>query len=210
MVLSIPSSRFSIMNLTRTMKREDYLPISHPPLKALRRAINKSRPSSLSLILLALLAGTFIGSSISLLNFYSDKIIALHGIDALGPDENGSMPVFSSVRNTSLIVADTQATSYVTPEPELTGLELLKDMVLQTKGYWTRDYSLHLGWNNVSSQSLFLEWLFTRLRCDILLKPHYYMVHFSTVPLSFHPSFMHDHASLTCKLLLFNVTIHRN
>jgi hypothetical protein len=33
------------------------------------------------------------------------------------------------------------------------GLETLRDMVARTKGYWARDYSLQLGWNNVSHYS---------------------------------------------------------
>lgn len=36
------------------------------------------------------------------------------------------------------------------PDGENPSLEELKSIVGRTKGYWARDYSLHLGWNNVS------------------------------------------------------------
>lgn len=36
------------------------------------------------------------------------------------------------------------------PDAEHPGLEALRDMVAHTKGYWARDWSLWIGWNNVS------------------------------------------------------------
>jgi hypothetical protein len=36
------------------------------------------------------------------------------------------------------------------PDGENLSLEQLRSLVARTKGYWARDYSLHLGWNNVS------------------------------------------------------------
>lgn len=59
---------------------------------------------------------------------------------------------------------------------ELLGLEDIRDMVAQTKGYLVRDYSLGLGWNNVRSRNL-SHIIFTqpRFRFDTSLKLLYTM-----------------------------------
>jgi hypothetical protein len=38
------------------------------------------------------------------------------------------------------------------PDTEYLSVETLRNTVARTKGYWARDYSLHLGWNNVSDR----------------------------------------------------------
>jgi hypothetical protein len=47
--------------------------------------------------------------------------------------------------------------NYVSPTKtsisEDPSLETLRDMAARTRGYWARDYSLQLGWNNVRNYS---------------------------------------------------------
>lgn len=61
------------------------------------------------------------------------------------------LPVVNKTNNTatehSSIVLDSPI---FIPDGEKPSLEQLRSIVGQTKGYWARDYSLHLGWNNVS------------------------------------------------------------
>jgi hypothetical protein len=50
------------------------------------------------------------------------------------------------------------AQDHPTPKPvppihnaDVLDLEALRDLVATTRGFWARDWSLHLGWNNVSA-----------------------------------------------------------
>ena len=44
--------------------------------------------------------------------------------------------------------------SYVVPDEDVWALSRVRDMVAKTKGFYVRDYSLGLGWNNVSHCTL--------------------------------------------------------
>jgi hypothetical protein len=47
-------------------------------------------------------------------------------------------------------VSSMTSTTDIPDTSEELSLETLRDMVARTKGYWARDYSLYLGWNNAS------------------------------------------------------------
>lgn len=101
------------------------------------------------------------------------------------------------------------STSYIRPglgqyvvagEDEWT-LEKIRTMVEGTKGYYVRDYSLGLGWNNVRVFLSFLRNFVMRrdvaliflcaTRCDISSKQVSYMPIYSTEHLSYPPSSTH-------------------
>ena len=68
---------------------------------------------------------------------------------------------------------------YVVPGEEEWDMNRIQDMVSKTKGFYARDYSLHLGWNNVSSihrHSHVSVSLTLHYRCDTLLKHHCFML----------------------------------
>ncbi|SRR5258708_13714275 len=67
---------------------------------------------------------------------------------------------------------------YVVPGEEEWSMDRIQEMVSKTKGYYARNYTLSLGWNNVSSchrHNLGLS-LTLRCRCDTLLKHPCYML----------------------------------
>jgi hypothetical protein len=84
-----------------------------------------------SALALAVLAGILIGFSFSYFNHRPQFGVLLP------PKSSSPIPTLSSA----------------VPDTESLSLEALRDMVARTKGYWARDYSLHLGWNNVSNYS---------------------------------------------------------
>jgi len=54
---------------------------------------------------------------------------------------------------------------YVAPYEDRWSLESLHDMVSRTKGYYTRDYSVWLGWNNVRTKLSLQPRTHTQLSC---------------------------------------------
>jgi len=84
-------------------------------------------------LLLGVLVGTLIGAGIAA--FF------------LRP-EYGLLLVPATWKNN---VSFTSGPTTILDASEDPSLETLRDMVARTKGYWARDYSLHLGWNNVSN-----------------------------------------------------------
>jgi hypothetical protein len=90
------------------------------------------RKGGLTLVsgVLALLAGISIGFGIS-------SFRCRPRYDILPPPETWTEHVVS--------------TPTYLPDTENPDLEALRDMVAHTQGFWARDYSLHLGWNNVSN-----------------------------------------------------------
>ena len=60
-------------------------------------------------------------------------------------------------------------------------LEALRSIVAGTRGYYARDYSMGLGWNNVSHYPRCVRVSpLTHFRCVISSRPQFIMVHYST------------------------------
>jgi hypothetical protein len=57
----------------------------------------------------------------------------------------------SSQESSSRYTSSTHPSPLAVPAAESLSLEALRDIVTRTKGYLARDYSLNLGWNNVSN-----------------------------------------------------------
>lgn len=51
----------------------------------------------------------------------------------------------------SLRISNNESTFTSASEGDNLSLAQLRDIVARSKGYWARDYSLNLGWNNVST-----------------------------------------------------------
>ena len=79
-------------------------------------------------------------------------------------------------------------------------LEQIRDIVAPTRGFFSRDYSLYLGWNNVSicGNLIRAELMFPN-RCNIFSTQPSYKQICLIAPWSFLHLFMHAHASIICK-----------
>jgi hypothetical protein len=135
----LPMFPFSLLDRAKVMSRggneRGYLPLTntHP---------HKSRWSaglSLCALALALLAGFVIGFSFSSFNRLPE-----YGL-LLPPDTSSN-----KTSTEGALAIDKLPVSTPNNNTESVSLEALRDMIAHTKGYWARDYSLHLGWNNVS------------------------------------------------------------
>lgn len=100
------------------------------------RLVRHGVPTFLS-VGLAALAGTLLG--FSLLSFISRPDYGHYQPSQALPDDIASLPNTSPYIQPPLRPSDLEHLS----------VEALEDIVAQTKGYWVRDWSLHLGWNNV-------------------------------------------------------------
>jgi hypothetical protein len=114
------------------MDRDDYIPLGDMRLRKVSqwRLTRKGAPTFVT-VALAALVGLLVGYSIS---SYT-----------LRPDYG---------RVTQLPPPLSQPIAAPTVDPhdsDYLDLEALGQMVARSKGYWARDYSLHLGWNNVSA-----------------------------------------------------------
>jgi len=59
-------------------------------------------------------------------------------------------PVYASTSSPSSSAFPSPAPSVATPStPDELTLEQIRDIVTPTRGFYSRDYSVHLGWNNV-------------------------------------------------------------
>jgi hypothetical protein len=82
---------------------------------------------------------------IHVLSFLAGILIGFNILAFIRPPEDRPLPHLES-SNERPVLALTEDLS----------VDALRDMVAQSKGYWARDYSLHLGWNNVSATDLML------------------------------------------------------
>lgn len=79
-------------------------------------------------------------------------------------------------------------------------IEQIREMVSHTKGYYGRDYSLGLGWNNVRVRfMLVLRKAEPHIRFDTSSKHHCYTRAYSTEPLFFLRSFMPELVNGKCE-----------
>ena len=101
--------------------------------------LTRGAASTFSALILGVLVGIFIG-----FNFSFSICRTSYGLLPPPPPQASSEGTWTE-NHVSI------PTPHVTiPQPESPSLEELRDMVSSTRGYWARDYSLQLGWNNVS------------------------------------------------------------
>lgn len=81
-------------------------------------------------------------------------------------------------------------------------LEELRSMIDRTKGFYVRDYSLGLGWNNVCRRVMFQHTNLIAHRFVISSRPAYYRLIFSIEPSSFLLLSMLARVNTKCKLRL--------
>jgi hypothetical protein len=129
------------------------------------------------LIATAVLSGVFLALVLSL---FGSPPEGLFSVLPLGPSGRPEI-VLNSTSPPPLISPPPPPPQYKNhDDDDHLGLEELRDLVAQTKGYFVRDYSLGLGWNNVRiarTQGVIRPFNLST-RFDTLLKLLYYMPSF--------------------------------
>jgi hypothetical protein len=84
-------------------------------------------------------------------------------------------------------------------DSDVLSLEQIRDIVVPTRGFFSRDYSLYLGWNNVSIRDnpIRVELIYQN-RCNIFSTPPSSKQICLIAPWLFLHLFMHVHASIIC------------
>jgi hypothetical protein len=103
--------------------------------------------------------GVFFGSLFLVGLVFYMAFSSPHGPLLLGPSESHGL--FQLGHNTSTPTnhvstshASDEAPSYLS---DVLSLEQLRDIVATTRGFFARDYSLNLGWNNVSIHGILIQ-----------------------------------------------------
>lgn len=126
-------------------------PVSRPPKFTLAR-----RPGNIFIVLVIFTVVVIVGVART---FDFQVIVSSRRPNFVSPEISsvGSMPVTSvgseHPLDTFLL---THAPTYVPVGNENLSMDEIKAMVSQTRGFYARDYSLGLGWNNVCSISPFI------------------------------------------------------
>jgi hypothetical protein len=81
----------------------------------------------------------------------------LKSLELVDSSQNFTFPLPSPSMSTSTILdqaspSQPTPTSSSRPESDVLTIEQIRDIVARTRGFFTRDYSLGLGWNNVSGR----------------------------------------------------------
>lgn len=119
-----------------------YLPVNNrsgPSTVQIPYLVRHGSPTFLSLILAAFL-GTLVGYNLLL---WKSR-----------PDNYSPFPAQHELLETSSLGTGPLPLPYIPPtrtqrEREHLSIEQLREIVAPTKGFWARDWSLNLGWNNV-------------------------------------------------------------
>ncbi|KAH7911165.1 hypothetical protein BJ138DRAFT_1007149 [Hygrophoropsis aurantiaca] len=107
-----------------------------------RFLVNRSGISFASLITLAIVIGVFVGFSLSTFGYLPDGVacaLPFAGQDALTPANSSPSPS----------PTPSPSSTQLTVDPVTEYLEEIQNIVSRTKGFYARDYSLWLGWNNM-------------------------------------------------------------
>lgn len=149
----MPSSLFSLLRRPGRAEGGGYIPLTdiNRPRKSWWEVPQLARNGSptCTALGLALLAGIFVCFAISSFIRRPEYVFAL-------PSDSNEYT--SSIFAAPTVISDTENLS----------LEALKNIVARGKGYWARDYSLNLGWNNVSPYGSNFQYLLTiTFRCGI-------------------------------------------
>ena len=157
-----------------------YLPVSSPPDSQLSKSkrmlrFTRNGPHSFALVAIALVTG-MLGGYILTNPAHKTELCAF-------PFDTPNTPVdhvyseTTSSPNTTHSHRPTDGSLLVSDDLDL---EALHSMVIGTRGFYARDYSMSLGWNNVGPSEVVHT--FRRLptsRCAISSRPLYIMVHYS-------------------------------
>jgi hypothetical protein len=131
------------------MDRGDYIPLGDMRSRkvsqwSVPRLTRKGAPTFVT-VALAALVGLLVGYSLSSFTSRQD-----YG-HILPPPAPNPPPAASILHPPPLAPPITTPVIDTHPDDsDYLDLDALRQMVARSKGYWARDYSLHLGWNNVS------------------------------------------------------------
>ncbi|KAH7921547.1 hypothetical protein BV22DRAFT_1019122 [Leucogyrophana mollusca] len=118
-----------------------------------RFTVNRSGASFITFITVAIVIGVFVGFSLSTFGYLPDSVSC-----ALPLAGHSSSTTDTTSNDVSSAAPSPQPTPDSSPQYPLDVdriyLASIRDIVSRTKGYYARDYSLWLGWNNVRQESV--------------------------------------------------------